>query len=118
MIGQFFALRGSHRRSLDSLVRQVAEQCAPTVSALTAGRVDAMSVCETRGYIRARAGVLVRRHARAAMSRVPASSASLEPLVAARATERVVALVMRQMTSASWRAPVEPARTNVLRRAA
>lgn len=118
MIGHFFALRGSHRRSLDALVRQVAEQCAPAVSALTAGRVDAMSVCETRGYIRARAGVLVRRHARAAASREFAGSATLEALVAARATERVVALVMRQMTSAAWRKTVAPAKTGVLRRAA
>lgn len=118
MIGQFLALRGSHRRSLDALVRQVAEQCAPAVSALTTGRVDSMSVCETRGYIRARAGVLVRRQTRVAMPRASANNAAVEAIVVARATERVVALVMRQLTSAAWRTPAAPARTGVLRRAA
>lgn len=116
MIGQFLLLQGSRRRWLDALVRQVAEQCMAAVYNRTAGRVEAMGVCETRGYIRARAGTLVRRHARAAVERVAAADPAWEQALVSRATERVVALVMRQLATAAWRSPASV--TPALRRAA
>jgi hypothetical protein len=106
MLGQFLRIRGSRRRWLDATVRQVAELSAPTVCGLAAGRVEAMSVCESRGYIRARAGAEIRRQTRAVVERNPEAGPNMAALVAARATERVVALAMRQLTTAAWRAPI------------
>jgi hypothetical protein len=97
MTGQFLRILGSRRRLMDGVVRLVAEQSAAAVSRVVAGRIHGMSLCEARGYIRARAGVEIRRQTRAAISREVNSDMAWENAVAARATERVVALVMRQL---------------------
>ncbi len=109
MLGHFFRTRGSRRRWLDATARQLAELSAARVCGLAAGRVESMSVCETRGYIRARAGAEIRRQARAVAVRHRAADPALEAAVVARATERVVALTMRQLTTAAWRSPVSSA---------
>jgi hypothetical protein len=97
MTGQFLRILGSRRRLMDGVVRLVAERSAAAVGRVVAGRVQGMSLCEMRGYIRARAGVEVRRQTRTALGREVNSDAAWENAVAARATERVVALVMRQL---------------------
>jgi hypothetical protein len=97
MTGQFLRILGSRRRLMDGVVRLVAEQSAAAVSRVVAGRIHGMSLCEARGYVRARAGVEVRRQTRTALCREVNSDAAWKNAVAARATERVVALVMRQL---------------------
>jgi hypothetical protein len=82
---------------MDGVVRLVAEQSAAAVGRVVASRVQGMTLCEARGYIRARAGVEIRRQTRAALGREVNSDAAWENAVTARATERVVALVMRQL---------------------
>jgi len=118
MIGQFFEVHSPSRRRVDALVRVVAEQCTAAVTAASAGRLAGMSVCESRGYIRARASVLVRRQVRAVVQRESKQVAAQEAALAARSIERVVALVMRQLASRAWRAPLAGAAEPSLRRAA
>jgi hypothetical protein len=103
MTGQFVGVAGSRRRLMDAMVRLVAERSLAAVSNLVDGRMDGMSLCETRGYIRARAGQVVRRQSRAVMQCENAARAAWENALVARATERVVALVVRQGTSGCMR---------------
>ena len=97
MTGQFLRILGSRRRLMDGVVRLVAEQSVATVCRVVGTRIAGMSLCEARGYIRARAGLEIRRQTRAALSRELSADAAWENAVVARATERVVALVMRQL---------------------
>ncbi|HEX6963290.1 MAG TPA: hypothetical protein VF175_15590, partial [Lacipirellula sp.] len=73
------------------------------------GRISSMSVCEARGYIRARAAGEIRRQARLAFSQQPGVDAAWEPLVVLRATERVAPLALRQL-SANRTRQAEPKR--------
>jgi hypothetical protein len=96
MNGQFSRVTGSRRRLADALVRLVAERSLPQVTSLVAGRTDGMSLSETRGYIRARAGREVRRQTRWVLERDATADPAWEGAVVVRATERVVALLVRQ----------------------
>ena len=97
MSGLFLRILGSRRRLMDGVVRLVAEQSVAAVCRVVSSRISGMSMCEARGYIRARAGLEIRRQSRLALSRELGADADWENAVVARATERVVAQVMRQL---------------------
>lgn len=87
-------------RDVDLLARQIAENSAPAVLHRVAGRTARMTLCETRGYIRARAAVEIRNRTRAALVRSSAATADQRAHVIRRATDRVVPLVLRQLAAA------------------
>jgi hypothetical protein len=109
MLRRLFRVRRSRTKSIETLVRQVAEASADAVLHLVRTQLTGMGPFEARGYIRARAGVTVRRHARAAMA---AHADLITPweTIAAHASERVAPLVLRKLA--------EDARTVARRRAA
>lgn len=109
MLRQLFRLPGSRSKAIETLVREVAEASADAVLQVVRGHVAGMGPFEARGYIRARAGVTVRRHARVAASRQTDLAMPWET-IAAHASERVAPLVLRKLS--------EDARTNARRRAA
>jgi hypothetical protein len=94
---------GVRRRLLDALVRQVADDSLDAVCRLVAARVETMTLCEARGYIRARAAREVRRQVRAAIARHPVAQASWELPLVVRATERVAPLALREIIGARLR---------------
>ena len=85
-------------RQADVFAVKIAEQSANQVLARVAGRTDCMTLCETRGYIRARAASEIRRQTRIAMSDRSAD-AGLTALVIRRSTERIVPLVLRRLAA-------------------
>lgn len=87
------------RRMLDSLVAHVVESCAPAVIELVAERLRGMTLCEARGYVRARAGREIRRQTRMAFANQPGMNAGWEPLVVLRASEKVAPVVLRQLSA-------------------
>jgi hypothetical protein len=93
---QLLAVR--RRRVLDSLVAHVVESCVPAVIDLVSGRLKGMTLCEARGYVRARAGREIRRQARMAFSNQPGVDPSWESLVVLRASEKVAPVVLRQLS--------------------
>lgn len=99
MLSRHFGVAARRRRSLDALVRHVAEASVEAVSQLVSERVGTMSVCEARGYVRARAAAEIRRQARLAFSRQPGVDPVWESLVVLRATERVAPLALRYIAS-------------------
>jgi hypothetical protein len=109
MLRQLFRIPGSRSKSIEAVVRQVAEASANSVLQLVRGRVAGMGPFEARGYIRAHAGVTIRRHARLAASRQTDLATPWET-IAAHASERVAPLVLRKLS--------EVARTIARQRAA
>jgi hypothetical protein len=97
MLRQLFRIPGSRSKSIEAIVRQVAESSADAVLQLVRGRISGMGPFEARGYIRARAGVTVRRHARVAAS-ARADLATPWETIAAHASERVAPLVLRKFS--------------------
>jgi hypothetical protein len=91
------ALAARRRRSIDALVRHVAESSVEAVCQLVIDRVQAMPLCEARGYVRARASSEIRRQARHAFANHPGIDTAWEPLVVLRATERVAPLALRRI---------------------
>ena len=91
------------RRSVDALVRLVAEQSLEVVCRLVADRVTAMTVCEARGYVRARAVQEVRRQTRAVIAQRQGIDPAWESTIVVRAAERVSPLALRQLASARLR---------------
>jgi hypothetical protein len=96
-------LAARRRRSLDSLVRQVAEASVEAVCLLVGERIESMTLCEARGYVRARAGREIRRQARAAFANQPGMDPVWETLVVLRAAERIAPLALRKLTAARSR---------------
>ena len=90
---------GASRRALDALVRHVAEVSVEAVCRLVGNRIDAMSVCEARGYIRARASMEIRRQTRVACAHLSGVDAARQLLIVQRATERVTPQVLRHLAS-------------------
>jgi hypothetical protein len=88
------------RRMLDGLVTRIVELSAPAVCALVADRLVGMTLCEARGYIRARSGREIRRQVRLAFSQQSGINAAWEPLVVLRAAEKVTPAVLRQLSAA------------------
>lgn len=81
---------------LESVAHQVAEACIDEVSELVLGKVESMTFSEARGYVRARAARVTRKHARLVLSKMPGSSEAWLEEVTRRATERIVPQVLRQ----------------------
>jgi hypothetical protein len=100
MLRQLFAAARSRRQAIDALVRQISEASAAAVEPLVRRRVARMSPCEARGYIRARAGVDIRRRTRAAVAARTDVAMPWE-MIAARASERVGGLVQRRLAAES-----------------
>ncbi|MAT71607.1 MAG: hypothetical protein CMJ58_19035 [Planctomycetaceae bacterium] len=100
--------QGKSQRRLDAIVRQVADLSLEGIAQTVEGRTAGMSLCETRGYIRARATAEVRRQTRNVLERHPGASLDWESEVVARAADRVAPLVLRRLTSAACRKPVVP----------
>jgi len=80
----------------DSLVRQVADLSLESVCQLVSGHVEGMTFSEARGYVRARARRVVRKQARLVISPYPAAEQAWVDVIARRATEQLVPLVLRQ----------------------
>jgi hypothetical protein len=99
MLDRRFAVAARRRRVLDSLVRRIAESSVEAICQLIGDRTRSMSVCEARGYVRARAAAEIRRQARLAFSQQPGVDAAWEPLVILRATERAAPLALRQLAA-------------------
>lgn len=102
--------QGKSQRRLDAIVRHVTDLSLEGVAEAVEGRTGGMSLCETRGYIRARATAEVRRQARMVLLRHPGAPDEWEAEVVARAADRVAPLVLRRITSAAYRKPAEPLR--------
>jgi hypothetical protein len=103
MLNRQFAVAARRRRALDALVRRIAEASVEAVCQLVGDRIALMTVCEARGYVRARAGREVRRQARLAFSQQPGVNSAWEPLVVLRAAERVAPLALRQLSAQRMR---------------
>jgi hypothetical protein len=99
MLERRFALAARRRRMLDALVRRIAESSVEAICQLVGDGINSMSICEARGYVRARAAGEIRRQARIAFTQQPGVDAAWEPLVILRATERVAPLAMRQISA-------------------
>jgi hypothetical protein len=97
MLERPYALAARRRRSIDALVRHVAESSVEAVCQLVIDRVQEMPLCEARGYVRARASREIRRQARQAFANHPGVDPAWEPLVVLRATERVAPLALRRI---------------------
>lgn len=105
------SLTQSHHRLIDAPARQIADLCSLEVVELVAGQTDQMTLCEIRGYIRARAARAVRRRVQICL----ADATDLRPyeaLLRRRAIDCLVPVVMRRL--AAWETPAAA----VLRRAA
>lgn len=100
MLGHLFGAQGSRRRAFEELVRHVAEVSVEKTCILVGDRTAGMGLSEARGYIRARAGKEIRRHARLAVARSIEADADWENAIAVRASDRLAPLVMRQLAAA------------------
>jgi len=81
---------------IDALARQVAELSVENVCQLVSAQVEAMSFSEARGYVRARARRVVRRHTALAITRQPGAEPSWADAIVGLAVERLVPVVLRQ----------------------
>jgi len=84
------------QRCIDAIARHVAEQSIDVVAELVKDHIQAMSLCEARGYIRARATAELRCKARLALRKIPEADAGWENEVVAKAADRVAPLALRQ----------------------
>ncbi len=97
MINKIAKLLGADSASrMDALSRQVADSCVESVCQLVRGSIESMTFSEARGYVRARAGRIVRRQARLAISRHTGAKLPGVDAVTRAATEQLVPLVLRQ----------------------
>ena len=99
MFERSFGVAARRRRTLDALVRHVAEASVEAICRLVEDRIQSMGPCEARGYVRARAAREIRQQTRLAFSQQPGIDASWELLVVVRSTERVVPLARRQLAA-------------------
>ena len=99
MFQRHFAVAARRRRALDSLVRRIADASVEAICRVVGDRIESMSICEARGYVRARAAGEIRRQARLAFRQQPGIDAAWEPLVVLRATEFVAPLALRQLAA-------------------
>ena len=89
-------LRANSLSRIDALSRQVAELSVEAVCLHVGEQVQSMSFSEARGYVRARAAAIVRRHARLAILRHPGGDLAWAETVARTAIERIVPSVLRK----------------------
>jgi hypothetical protein len=67
-----------------------------------------MSLCEARGYIRARAARELRRQCRILIARQPQVGPHWETAISQRAADRVAPLALRRLTANSRQREVSP----------
>ncbi len=97
MIKTIAKLLGATPKSqIDALAHLVADESLESVCQLVSGHVESMTFSEARGYVRARAGRIVRKQARAAINRQPGAEEAWVDAIAHGATEQIVPLVLRQ----------------------
>ena len=101
-------LQSQVTRRIDALVRQVADLSVEGVVETVEGRTGGMSLCEMRGYIRARAAAEIRRQTRLVLARHAGAEAEWEGEITSRAADRVAPLVMRRLASSAYRRHVIP----------
>ncbi len=83
-------------RRIDTLTRQVVDLSVESVCQLVCGHVESMTFSEARGYVRARAGRIVRKQARLVIGRQRGAEQAWEDAVTRVATEQLVPLVLRR----------------------
>lgn len=84
------------QRRIEAISRHVAEQCIDEVVAIVADCIQAMGLCEARGYIRARAALAVRRQAQMTLMQIPEADDAWETEIVARAADRLAPLALRR----------------------
>ena len=95
-IAKLFGVTSS--RKVEALIKQVADASIAPVCERLAEEMDAMSLPEARGYIRARAARVVRRETRIAINRLPKTEVVCSEVIIRSATEKLVPLVLRQLS--------------------
>lgn len=91
-------------RLLEAIARHVADVSVDGVCRRITLAIDQMSVCEARGYIRARAAAEVAQRAQQALAAFPRVPHAWQGAVVTLATERVAPLVLRKIASTTSRA--------------
>jgi hypothetical protein len=109
------ALPWRRERSQDALARQIAELSIDDVCAAVSQSLWGMSLCEARGYIRARSLPAVRQHSALVLGRLSDVPAAWEPAIVVKAADRVAPLALRRLTARRTRHVLQPV---ALRRAA
>ncbi len=89
-------LRASSANQIDTLSHQVADLSVQCVCELVCGHVEGMTFSEARGYVRARAGRIVRKQARVVIGRHAGAEQAWVDAVTRAATEQLVPLVLRR----------------------
>jgi len=87
-------------KSTEALGRQIALECLEEVRQRVAGRTGGMAMSEIRGYLRARAARTVRRQVNLAILQHPQACQAWAEAVTCRATERIVPLLMTELSTA------------------
>jgi hypothetical protein len=98
MVGELFNrfLRLGSGRATARLGGEIARRCLPGSVHLLRGTSASMRLAEARGYIRARTGGLVAQEVDATLYRLGAA-AELRSVLAARASDELVVLTLREM---------------------
>ncbi len=89
-------IRRAPSGAIDALVRQVVEMSLEDVVERVSARVDAMTLSEARGYVRARAAQVVRYQTHLAIAKHSGAEQHWTARIVSTATERIVTLVLRQ----------------------
>ncbi len=106
MIEYFLRLLESRNQGkIDSLVAQIVEASLEEVGIKLGNRCDAMTLSETRGYVRVRAAQVVRRHTRRQIAHSRSVAQSIPErwsgAIVRQATEQLVPQVLRQISQIS-----------------
>jgi hypothetical protein len=99
MLGHFLRKARSRRQAVDDLIRQVAEACVDGVCRCAADRIVGMNPSEARGYLRARAGLEIRRQTQWALARAAHADLSWQATIVVRAADRVSSLALRRLSA-------------------
>ena len=97
MIHRMSLMHASRReRRLEAVARLVAEQSVDAVVAVVSDRIAGMSLCEARGYIRARATAELRRRTRLSLRSIPESEDAWVAEIVARSSDRLGPIALRR----------------------
>ena len=102
----FFRTKSSSKT--DALIRQVVDASLAGVCCRVSKQIDTMSLSEARGYVRARATGVVRRETRLTIDRLSRADGASSATVARMATERLVPIVLRELSVGIPRLPAIP----------
>lgn len=84
---------------LDRLAEELAEQALPAVLLRSRSRAAKMRSSEARGYVRARAALVVRERVDAELQHRPAAQAKYRLDLIERATEAVISLALGELST-------------------